>query len=178
MYAIEHFYDGKRGLFYYTSDEDPELVNRPVETGDNVIPSSNSVMAWNLYLLGHLLDKGKWIALSENMLGRMLPAVIENPGFHANWACLHMHFLIPDSEVSIVGDNWKDVRNSLAVQYLPHVIFSGGTNDQSLDILQGKGKPGKTMVYVCREKNCSAPLEDLSIILSLINKNIVSLKHN
>jgi uncharacterized protein YyaL (SSP411 family) len=51
-YTLEHFFDPKSGMFYYTSDQDPGLIARKMEIPDNVIPASNSQMAVNLYLLG------------------------------------------------------------------------------------------------------------------------------
>src|SRR5690606_23610890 len=51
-YTFEHFYDLEKQMFYYTSDLDPALVARKMEVPDNVIPSSNSQMARNLFVLG------------------------------------------------------------------------------------------------------------------------------
>ena len=177
LYAVSHFFDERKGLFYFTSDEDPNLVSRRMELSDNVIPSSNSVMACNLYRLGYLLGKGKWVALAEKMSGHLSSKILQNPGFFANWGILALHLAIPGFEVSIVGENWKNTTRLLRENYLPHVIFSGGADDKSLDILKGKNIPGKTLAYICSGNTCSEPLEDPGIILSRINKNIVSLKH-
>ncbi|MDH4296692.1 MAG: thioredoxin domain-containing protein, partial [Cyclobacteriaceae bacterium] len=51
-YAIDHFRDPATGIYYYTSDESESLVARKMETADNVIPSSNSVLAEVIYQHG------------------------------------------------------------------------------------------------------------------------------
>ncbi|MCF8388654.1 MAG: thioredoxin domain-containing protein, partial [Bacteroidales bacterium] len=56
-HVMQHFFDSKSGMFYYTSDQDEALVVRKMELADNVIPASNSVMAHNLFLLGALYGK-------------------------------------------------------------------------------------------------------------------------
>jgi len=56
-YAIEHFYDDERGMFWFTSDSDPALIARKQDIEDNVIPASNSSMAKALFQLGTLFEK-------------------------------------------------------------------------------------------------------------------------
>ncbi|MCB0616745.1 MAG: thioredoxin domain-containing protein, partial [Phaeodactylibacter sp.] len=55
QYALTHFLDEESGLFFYTSNLDPPLIARKMETEDNVIPASNSAMARALHRLGTLL---------------------------------------------------------------------------------------------------------------------------
>jgi uncharacterized protein YyaL (SSP411 family) len=47
-YAITHFYDSKSGMFFYTHNNHSNLIAK-MEVADNVIPSSNSEMAKNLF---------------------------------------------------------------------------------------------------------------------------------
>jgi len=49
-YSTVHFFDKASGMYNYTSDLDPPLIARKMETSDNVIPASNSVIAKDLYL--------------------------------------------------------------------------------------------------------------------------------
>ena len=60
-YALLHFFDNSSGMFYYTSDDHSDLIARKMEITDNVIPSSNSEMAMNLYLLGNYFDNELFI---------------------------------------------------------------------------------------------------------------------
>lgn len=51
-YMIAHFQDEKSSMFFYTSNQSEALFTRKMEITDNVMPSSNAVMANNLYQLG------------------------------------------------------------------------------------------------------------------------------
>lgn len=55
-HVFKHFDGDSSAFFYYTSDLDPALIARRVDFSDNVIPSSNSIMARDLFTLGTLLD--------------------------------------------------------------------------------------------------------------------------
>ncbi|MDO1499227.1 hypothetical protein Q2T40_02895 [Winogradskyella maritima] len=43
--VIENFTDPKTGLFYFTAINGESLIRNTIEVADNVIPSSNSIMA-------------------------------------------------------------------------------------------------------------------------------------
>ena len=60
--AINHYYDAEKGIFYFTADDDEQLIARKSEIMDGVIPASNSVMARNLKKLGLLFDQMKIIS--------------------------------------------------------------------------------------------------------------------
>ena len=56
-YVLDNFSGLNSELFYFTSKDDEDLISRSVEFRDNVIPSSNSIMAKNLFRLYHYFDK-------------------------------------------------------------------------------------------------------------------------
>ena len=60
-YTIKHFYDENSGLFFYTSDEDTNLIIRKIEVSDGVISSSNSTLANNLFKLSHYFSDAEMI---------------------------------------------------------------------------------------------------------------------
>ena len=67
-YTLAHFKDKNSNMFFFTSNL--TLVARKMEVNDNVIPSSCSEMANNLFLLGHYLNKTLQIMLA--MLNNIL----------------------------------------------------------------------------------------------------------
>lgn len=78
IYTISHFYNNDTGMFYYTSDIDTPLVARKMEISDNVIPSSNSEMAKNLFMLGHYFYNKDYIEKSKRMLRNVKQNALEN----------------------------------------------------------------------------------------------------
>ncbi|HPR85730.1 MAG TPA: thioredoxin domain-containing protein, partial [Prolixibacteraceae bacterium] len=55
--SINEFYDPEKLFFYFSPKNQSDLITRTVEVYDNVIPSSNSVMARNLLRLSYLFDR-------------------------------------------------------------------------------------------------------------------------
>ena len=55
-YCIENFHDSNSGLFFFTSKIDDIIIRRTLETSDNVIPASNSIMGQNLLRLSKLFS--------------------------------------------------------------------------------------------------------------------------
>ena len=159
-YAILHFHDPKTGLFYYTSDEAEPLVVRKMEGSDNVIPSSNSVMADVLFRLGEYFDNENYRSLSKAMVNQMTESITVGGPYYANWASVLGMIAHQPHEVAVVGDDALIKCKILQQHYLPTAIFMGG-DKENLPLLENKLVKGKTIIYVCRDKVCKLPVEDV-----------------
>jgi len=169
-YTLDHFYDPKSGMFYYTSDQDPELIARKVEIPDNVIPSSNSRMAINLYLLGEYFYNEDYIKKSKQMLNNVKADMVTNGPYYANWALLLTYFIHPIAEVAIIGDEWEARRKELDRHYLPHMILMGGKTEGKLPLLEGKLIEGQTTIFVCKNKACLLPVTNVREALTQLGQ--------
>ena len=170
-YTLDHFYDKSSGMFYYTSDLDPMLIARKMELSDNVIPSSNSEMAKNLFVLGHYLYKDDYIQIARQMLSNIKQHALESGVYYANWDILMAWFATEPYEIAIVGDDCEAKRKEFDSHYLPHVFLSGGKNEGKLSLLDGKLIAGKTTIYVCRNKACQRPVSEVKEALKQITPN-------
>ena len=159
-YAIIHFQDKNSGLFYYTSDESEKLVARQIEIPDNVIPSSNSVLADVLFRLGEYFDEESYTKMSKSMLHQVENALADQGPYYANWAQLLGLFTFQPFEVAIVGDNALEKSGALQNHYMPLALFMGG-NKENLPLLKNKIVDGETIIYVCRNKVCKLPVQDV-----------------
>ncbi len=160
-YAVEHFFDPKSKMFFYTHNQYADLISRKMEVADNVIPSSNSQMAQNLYLLGHFLYNEDYISKSKQMLVNVEADVKSNIYFFSNWGILEAWQTSPLYEIAILGNDFKMKRQQFDSHYLPNAIFMGGKTEGSLALLENKLVSGKTTIYVCREKTCKLPVEEV-----------------
>jgi uncharacterized protein YyaL (SSP411 family) len=161
-YTLEHFLDRDSGMFFYTYDHHSKLILRKKEVADNVIPSSNSQMANNLFQLGTYLYRRDYLQISKEMLQRVIEDVHKNPFYYANWAIFEANMVTPPFEVVIIGDNFENIRQAFGQEYLPNVILSGGKREGTLDLHKGKYSAGETMIYVCRDRLCKLPVREFS----------------
>jgi uncharacterized protein len=170
VYVLQHFFDAESSMFFYTHNQYSNLIARKMELSDNVIPSSNSEMAKNLFLLGHLLGKDDYISKAKQMLINIEADVQRNIYFYANWGILQALFTSPLYEVAIVGDDFADKRKQFDEHYLPNVILLGGNADSKLTLLENKIIAGQTTIYVCRDKSCELPVVKVEEALGQIRK--------
>jgi len=160
-YAIAHFYHKRSGMFFYTSNLDPPLVARKMELDDNVIPASNSTLAHGLFCLGKLFDKNEFIGMSEQMILNMKSTTGQNPGFYSNWMRLLTRFIYSPYELAITGPESIRFRQQLDEHYLPNIILAGGKTESHIPLLRNRLEKGKTMIYVCRDKVCKMPVDNV-----------------
>ena len=167
-YVSRHFSDADGRFFYYTSDLDQALITRKQEMADNVMASSNSVMAKNLFRLGHYYFDQELIERSRSMLKGVIPDLQEYGSYYYNWFSLLVMNHYPYYEVAIVGKNANEVAGKIRAKYLPNVIYLGGKSEGSLELLTNKLVKGRTFIYVCRDKACKLPVENPDLALEQI----------
>lgn len=164
-YVFTHFNDDSSGMFFFTSDEDAALIARKMELADNVIPSSNSVMAKNLFYLGHFTGNPDWIERSAKMLRQVKQEIIGYGGGYSNWMMLQLHFVFPFRELAIVGKTVDKTMHELRKSYLPNQIFAASPGPSELPLLQNRFVEGKTLIYICENNSCKLPVEDATEVI-------------
>lgn len=168
-FAMRHFMDDETGMFYYTSNNGDQLITRQFEIDDNVLPSSNSVMAINLFILGELTANKEYSTRSEAMLQKVLKRVLEQPSYYANWTTLLGYKAFGVYEVAIVGEKAFEKNKVLQNEYYPTALFMGGESE-NLPLLKGKLVPQSTLIYVCQNKTCKYPVSEVSDARKMLNE--------
>ena len=167
-YVIAHFHDNESGMFLYTDDQFSNLIARKMEVTDNVIPSSNSEMAKNLFLLSQYFDETDYEQKAIQLIKNVVDDVKKNLGYYSNWAQAMIPRVCPLIEIAIVGKDWKEKLSDMQKIFLPNVIYSGGNNEGTLSLLENKLVEGKTLIYVCKNKSCRLPVEKVADALDQI----------
>jgi uncharacterized protein len=162
-YTLQHFYDANEKLFYFTDKSSTALIARKKEILDNVIPSSNSVMAQNLYVLGHLLEKDDYLELSLDMTRQVGQLLISDPQYLSNWAGLYTCLVKPTAEIAIIGKEAEFFRTALEERYFPNKVVAGTEHASDLPLLQNRQAiDNKTTIYVCYNKTCQLPVHSVA----------------
>lgn len=167
-HAILNFYDEESGLFYYTSSKSEELIARKAEITDNVIPSSNSAMAHNLFKLGHFFNADHYLKISNQMLRTVQPHIIRYPSSYSNWAALLLLRIHGIFEIAITGSEAEKKRLEFEKYYVPNKILLGGSTG-TLPLLRDK-MLAHTKIYVCQNRTCSLPVTEVADAIKQIDK--------
>jgi len=168
--ARTQFFDASSGMFFYTSSKEVTIVARSAEVNDNVIPSSNSEMALNLFKLGHYFYDTSYMALAERMLINVSERMHENIFYYANWARLECFFANAPFEVAIVGSDANKLRAELDTHFIANVFLYGAEKTSSLELLEGKLIPDQTTIFVCRNRACKMPVTKVEEALKLMEE--------
>lgn len=170
QYLLNHFVDKESGLLFFSDGQNDRLISKQVKVVDHVIPSANSVFARSLWKLGALLYQKNYQTHAQAMLYTAWSQVKQSSqlAFFANWGIFLLEQQHPLHEVAIVGPDCQYKRDSLLQYFLPNAVLLGHPSDGDLALLENKYIEGQTMIYVCLNKVCKLPVENVEDALSLI----------
>ncbi len=156
-YCFDHFYDDKSKMFFFTSDKDAELISRNIEIDDNVIPSSNSIMANNLFKLGHYYENKMYNSNAKIMLNNIEENAMNYGAGASNWLNLYANYLGDFYEIAISGPDAKEKLKEINQNYIPNKLLVGSTTDSNLPLLKYKFSEKETTIFICINGACQMP---------------------
>jgi len=159
-FCMEQHYDPDSRLFFFTAADQPKTVRRTLETADNVIPSSNAIMAGNLFKLSRYFPGAGYGETGKQMLASMQENIRNHPQSHAQWLQVLLYHLHPFHELAFTGPDYRKLAGTVSRNYLPQAVLAGSGGASELALLRQRTVAGKSLVYVCREGSCQLPAED------------------
>jgi len=159
-YAINYFFDEETGFFSYTSHQEKTIVIKQKELDDNVLPSSNSTMALNLFMLSRYYDNEDYEEKARQMLRKKVDDGLRKPSFHTNWGILLTNMVFGSKELVVTGPEAERVLRQINRNFFPNLLVIAGASKpgSELPILKNRFNPGKTSIYVCENKVCKLPV--------------------
>lgn len=168
-FVMENFYDQQEGYFHFTSNQAENLIARKKEIFDNVIPSSNAVMARNLIQLGTIMDNDEMKNIASEMILKLGPIIKSEPAYMSYWGIAYAEMVSGYAEIVIVGKGASAIKHEISLNYLPFSIFMGAEKSSSLPLLKDKSSPkGKVTIFVCYNKTCKLPVQTAAEALKQI----------
>ncbi len=158
-YVIENF-SSESALFYFTSVNNRELIRRSIETEDNVISASNSVMAINFFKL-YQLGFGEDLKIrAQAMLSQMRDRVSQFPKNHSNWLRLSLLLENPFEVTVISGKKAFEWSEQLDSTWVYNRIIAASEKYSNLDLFNHRFSEEQTSIFTCIEGSCSVPITD------------------
>lgn len=159
--AFRNYFDKEKGMFYFTSNRDSDLVSRTMELQDNVLPSSNSVMAKNLFKLSRYFGNMEFRDIAHKMLLNILAQAEKYPQAYSNWLDLALNFEKGFYEIALVGKDFLKLKKGLDAFYIPNKIIAGTSSVSKLPLLSGRYQKDKSLIYVCENGTCQMPVKNV-----------------
>ena len=166
--SIQNFKDPKSELFFFVSAKSESLVAQSIEKEDNVIPSSNGVMASNLYALSFFTGNTAYSEQAEEMLQHMQNDLTRYPEGYTQWGQLLLNLTYPSYEVAVTGKgSGEKLMAFRRNKYYPNVLWAFADSENSVDLLQDRWIGG-TYIFVCQNQSCQMPVEEVEKAIELI----------
>ena len=154
--VLADFSDDEGGFYLYAKDSE-ELILKPKETYDGAIPSGNSLMAYNLVRLSLITSDEKYIKEAEKQLEFIGKDAETYPTGYAMFLISLTEQIKPPVKVIVVPDK-SFKKEELLQSVLPNMIVLLKEPDEQYPL-----KNGKTTYYVCTDKICLPPQNELKI---------------
>ena len=170
-YTQTNFYDQVSKMFFFTSIQDAALVSRNIETADNVIPASNSIIAKNFYYLSHYFSDQEYLKKSQIMLHNMQPNFVSYPSAYSNWMDLMLNFTDDFYEVVITGKEAEKRLIELEGYYYPNKLVAVTTKESEEALFKNRFNPESTNIFICVNNACKFPVKTTKEALELLSEN-------
>lgn len=170
-HVLSSFYDKGNYFFFYTSQEAEKLIANRKELFDNVIPSSNAIMAGNLFDLGILFDNAEYLDTAKLMVGKVSGLIKKEPRYMSKWAQVYHNMLKRPAEVVVVGADAQNIAREVKVSSNYSMLVSGTASSSDLPLVKGRtAVDGKTTIYVCKDNTCQLPVHTVKEAIEQIEK--------
>lgn len=169
-WCIDHFSEPETDYFYFTNDQQQDVVVRKRELYDGAVPSGNSMMAWNLYYAGVVFDNAEWKKRSVSMCSGLKDVVQKYPGSFGVWAILMQSVSKGIPEIALLGGNLDTVLQDLLRTFIPfRIIQSSPSENRDYPLLAGKPSSASPLIYLCKDYTCQTPVNEVSALRKMLD---------
>ena len=166
--AIEKFYDAELQTFQFTGHQAEELILRKSDSTDDVIPSSNSIMAQVLEALFLHFAEPQYRDLFLQLLGKASQQIEKFPSWYSGWARLHAMQTCGNAHIGIAGVLPHPNAKELA-QWPSWLTVLKMNSDTQIPWLKAHENTQEGY-YLCSGSKCYEPLMQWSQIQELLDE--------
>lgn len=172
QWVIDQFSEDGTGFFFYTNKGQQDVIVRKKEVYDGAIPSGNAIMAFNLQYMGVVFDMSGWKERAVKMCAGLQQAVHRYPGSFGVWATMLLSIAGGIAEIAIIGKDVELVRREFLRHFIPfRVLQTASQANNDLPLLASKPPSPDTQIYLCKNYQCSAPVDKVTDLIRLL-KNV------
>jgi uncharacterized protein YyaL (SSP411 family) len=164
--VLTRFAEEGEGGFYYTADDQEQLLVRNKEFADNAVPSGNALAALALVKLAKLTGDERYLSAAEQTMQASVELMKRYPSGTAQMLQAVDLYLGPTYEIVFAGDEKTESHEAVADlqrRFLPNKVLAyvGKDSPTALgDLIKGKAMLGDVpTLYICEGFTCQAPAQ-------------------
>lgn len=166
--SIQKFFSTSVEFFVYRALQDSQLISTKIDLNDDVIPSSNSVFAKSLWILGFVFDNAEYHKIVKRMVGKLQSKIAKHPSAYSNWIQLINWINYGFNQVVISGKNTNECYSNISSIYTPNAMVFQAQPDTMLPLLKEKTSTNELKIYVCKDYTCGLPLYSVEETINTI----------
>jgi len=159
------------GYFYYTPEQQTDIIVRKKEVYDGATPSGNSVMAQNLLELGLLFDRKDWQERSYQITKGLSSVAVKYPTSFGVWLASLYQQLAGTKEIVLIGNFERSLSELLAQPLFHSVMMAAHQPDESFPLLKDKTADQELALFLCENYACQRPVFSVNDLLKQLNKD-------
>ena len=164
--AISIFKDDESDLLRYSNNI--ELFTKLISVDDGVIPSPNSIIAEQLFNIGHIIFEDEYLNLSDNMVSSVLSIIDDNINSYSVWANNILSKAEPFYEIAVIGPESKLITDKITNYFSPNTIIVQSNIESEIPLFIDRFFEDETYIYVCQNKTCQRPETNINLALEQI----------
>ena len=190
---ITHFWDENEKSFFFTADDQEQLILRTKNFYDLAIPSGNSMAVYALLRIHFITQNQDYLDKAESIIKSCYKAALGNPfGFGQLLISIYLYFKKP-LEIIILQNkksdyNKREMKKWIMKQYIPNSItltleypsfeLQQLMSSNIFSLLKGKEIDSTNSdkftecVYICKDFTCSLPMYSLAELKKYLNHNL------
>ena len=169
--ALSIFEHSKSPFLRFSSDQSLFFSENLFVNQDGVMPSANSIMSKNLFLLSHYTGNREYFDIGKSMIDAITNELVENTLDYMNWLNVALDYNDEFFEVVISGKNSFKMAKEIQTNYFPNILIAASKKDSNKYLLKNRYIKGENLIYVCVNNTCKFPVDNVKEALKLITKN-------
>jgi uncharacterized protein YyaL (SSP411 family) len=164
--SLELFDDDQSDLLRYSNNN--ELFTKVISLDDGVIPSPNSIIAEQLFNIGHIIFDDEYLNLSNKMVSSVKDIIDGNINSYSVWANNILNRVEPFFEIAVIGANANSVTGDITNYFTPNAIIVQSQIESDIPLFIDRYFEDETYIYVCQNKTCQRPETKINLALEQV----------
>ena len=164
--AFELFNDEQSDLLKYSNNE--ELFTKVISIDDEVTPSPNSIIAEQLFSIGHVIFDDEYLDLSDKMVSAVQKIIDGNINSYSVWANNILNRVESFYEIAVIGPNAKLITDEITKNFTPNTIVVQSNIESKIPLFIDRFFEDETYIYVCQNKTCQRPETNIKLALEQV----------
>ena len=164
--AVDIFKDDETDLLRYSNNK--ELFTKLIVVDDGVIPSPNSIIAEQLFNIGHVIFDDEYLNMSDNMVSSVQSVIDNNINSYSVWANNILNRVESFYEIAVIGPESKIITDEITNYFTPNTIVVQSKTESDLPLFIDRFFEDETYIYVCQNKTCQRPETNINLALEQV----------